>query len=858
MKHYYWLLVLLVGRALAGWAQTLDPTFQPTTLFNQSSAVRVLALAAQADGKTLVAGDFQALSGTLSNNVLRLHADLTRDLTFRPGQGANAPVQALAVQADGKVLIGGSFAAYASTPTGPVARLLPSGELDPSFQLDPALVGGQVATLAVQASGRILVGGPASASLPGGLVRLLPSGTLDPTFSSGVGAGSDGQVLALAGQLADGKVLVAGAFTSFNGRASQSLVRLLPNGAPDGSFASPSFNAGTVLYTVALHPSGDILVGGYWQSSVATQTAVLKRLQPSGVPDPLFNAAFSSFGRVRCVQVDASGRVLVAGFFTTYNNTGSIGYTHDRHSVVRLLATGEPDPTFPPTGSVSYDDAPEYYAQLPLTSGQLLLGGQVPLGPAGLSLLSAAGVPDPGLNLGLQWRGISSRAVPLLSGQLLVSGTYTSLNGQAVTQQLQRLNADGSFDQDRKLPPPMPINALSASYSTLFPQADGQVYAFVTAKYCQQGNCADYPPNYQYFLYRIGATNTVDATFTPVLLGQLNFSTAVINVRCVVRYSNGDILVGTQPVNALAADAPRLRRYQASGGAVAGFTAPAFPAGSRLDQVLVQADDRVVVSYYLSSGESRLVRLLADGSLDPSFTLGISPALPAGATFSATLLQPDGKLLVSGSFTSFAGVATPTSTVRLNPDGTVDASFQPTASLAPLVPLAALPDGRLLVRANNQPGTASLRRLLPSGSLDASFAPVLVTAAAYPVTSWSVVLQPTDQKPVLYGDFDAVGGQPRTGLARLNAATALATRPGSGASQVLTVYPNPAQGSATLLLTTVLEQAGTVQLYDNLGREVRRQLAPAHAQQVTLPLAGLRSGLYWLRCGAATVRLVVE
>jgi uncharacterized delta-60 repeat protein len=232
MKICYLLLVLLVSLAWVGHAQTLDPTFQPTTLFNQGPTVRVLALAAQADGKSLVAGNFQAVTGILSNNVLRLNADLTRDLSFRLGIGANGPVQALAVQADGTILLGGDFSAYAGTLTGPVARLLPTGELDPAFHLDPTLVGGQVATLVLQANGRILVGGPTSAALPGGLVRLLPTGALDPTFSSGTGAGSGGQVLTLAVQPADNYIVVGGTFTDFNGRLSQSLVRLLPTGTP--------------------------------------------------------------------------------------------------------------------------------------------------------------------------------------------------------------------------------------------------------------------------------------------------------------------------------------------------------------------------------------------------------------------------------------------------------------------------------------------------------------------------------------------------------------------------------------------------------------------------------------------------
>jgi len=62
MNHYSLWLLLLVGSVLPGRGQALDSTFQPPTLLNQNqnTAAGVLALTAQADGKALVAGDFQA------------------------------------------------------------------------------------------------------------------------------------------------------------------------------------------------------------------------------------------------------------------------------------------------------------------------------------------------------------------------------------------------------------------------------------------------------------------------------------------------------------------------------------------------------------------------------------------------------------------------------------------------------------------------------------------------------------------------------------------------------------------------------------------------------------------------------
>jgi uncharacterized delta-60 repeat protein len=882
MKHYY-LFWLLLGLILPGHAQSLDPAFQPTALFNQSANAVVVALAAQADGKVLAAGNFQAAGGVLSNNVLRLNADLSRDLSFRPALGANGLVQALAVQPDGKVLIGGLFTGYAGTTTGPVARLLPTGELDPTFQPDPALLGGQVAALAVQADGSVLVGGTASASLPGGLVRLLPSGGLDPAFGVGSGAGSGKQVLALAVQPADGGIVVGGSFASFNGRGSQSLVRLLPSGGLDPSFTPPSYAAGTTIASVAILPTGTILAGG------GTGTASggnLRGFLPNGVPDARFTLNFT-ISWVRNIQVDAAGRVLVVGGF----NYISGSYTSGTSGALRLLADGTLDPTFTPQYPNSpYNPSAYYYSVLPLPDGRVLLGGYVLQATvlslvavgvaAGLNLLSATGVADPTFNLGLQLRGSVSQVVPQTDGALLLRGSYSTLNGQAVSGQLQRLGADGRLVQDRQLPALPAASRESLTYSSLFPQPDGQVYAVVVSRICI-GSCGTPEGHTQYttYLRRIRADNTLDPDFNVLLFGNNPFSSLpAATVQQLTVSSTGDLLVLFNPPAFLASSDLRLLRIQPTGTAQAitpsGFLSPVnAPPGSglatpQLRQVVPQPDGKLLVSYDLftyltsfptltSTSQRNLARLLPDGRPDPDFAVAASP-VPANVALTLGPLQADGKCFVSGAFTSFAGVPAPTGLVRLLPSGAVDATFQPAASLAPLVPQALLPDGRLLVQANSQLSSARLRCLLPDGAADASFAPVAVTSAGYPTSSWGVVLQPGDHKPVLFGDFTEVAGQPRTGLARLSVASPLAVRVGSGGGSPLSLYPNPAHQRVTLVLPTTPKQASTVQLYDALGREVGRQPVPAHATELMLSLTGLPPGLYLLRCGAAMGQLIVN
>ena len=209
----------------------------------------VLAIAVQADGKILVGGYFTTLGGggtgtTARSYIGRLNPDGTIDTSFDPG--ANNWVTALVVQADGKILVGGFFTTLGGGNTGTttrnrIARLNPDGTLDTSF--DPG-ANNPVQALAVQADGSILVAG-AFTTLGGGgtgattrnfIGRLNTSGTLDTTFNPG----ANNPVQALAVQ-ADGRILIGGDFTTLGGGGTGTPIRnhigrLNSDGALDASF----------------------------------------------------------------------------------------------------------------------------------------------------------------------------------------------------------------------------------------------------------------------------------------------------------------------------------------------------------------------------------------------------------------------------------------------------------------------------------------------------------------------------------------------------------------------------------------------------------------------------------------------
>lgn len=142
---------------------TLDTNFNPGNGITGGFPTRVHALALQPDGKILAGGDFTTVNGVGRNCIVRLNTDGSADTNFVDvGTGAHLEVRAIALQPDGKILIGGEFVTLNSTSRPHIARLNPNGTVDTTF--DPG-VGANgpfypwVYSIAVQADGRPLIAG---------------------------------------------------------------------------------------------------------------------------------------------------------------------------------------------------------------------------------------------------------------------------------------------------------------------------------------------------------------------------------------------------------------------------------------------------------------------------------------------------------------------------------------------------------------------------------------------------------------------------------------------------------------------------------------------------------------------------
>jgi uncharacterized delta-60 repeat protein len=302
----------------------------------------VLTAVPQPDGKVLIGGSFTTVQGKPRNRIARLKANGALDAAFNPN--ADGTVESIVVQGDGKILIGGFFTTLQPGAKGPVitrryiARLEANGRPDASF--DPN-ADREVLTMALQSDGKIVIGGRFNTLQPNGaatpsirtrIARLLPDGSLEADFSPEVA----GDIYTLALQ-PDGKVLVAGDFTRIGSKIGGGNARLNANGTVDSGFTSAQPDT---TNSIAVQPDGKILIGGFGFG--------LARLNPSGTRDTAFRP--NANNRVYSMAVQADGKILIAGSFTQLQPEGTPSPV-DRYRIARLLPDGTVDAGFNPNAN---------------------------------------------------------------------------------------------------------------------------------------------------------------------------------------------------------------------------------------------------------------------------------------------------------------------------------------------------------------------------------------------------------------------------------------------------------------------------------------------------------------------------
>jgi uncharacterized delta-60 repeat protein len=291
---------------------TLDSGFNPGA--GGADYPTVYSLAVQADGKILVGGYFNTLGGQTRNYLGRLNVDGTLDSGFNPGAGGTYPyVCSLAVQTDGKILVGGFFTTLGGQTRNHIGRLNADGTLDSGFNPGAGGTYPYVCSLAVQTDGKILVGGfftTLGGQTRNHIGRLNADGTLDSAFNPG----ADSEVYSLAVQ-ADGKIVVGGFFTTLGGQTRNHIGRLNADGTLDSGFNPGAGGTYPYVYSLAVQADGKIVLGGVFWTLGGQTRKYIGRLNVDGTLDSGFNPGASD--EVTSLAVQADGKIVVGGYFTT-------------------------------------------------------------------------------------------------------------------------------------------------------------------------------------------------------------------------------------------------------------------------------------------------------------------------------------------------------------------------------------------------------------------------------------------------------------------------------------------------------------------------------------------------------------
>lgn len=305
----------------------------------------VFAVALQPDGKIVIGGDFGDVDGTPSVRVARLNADGTVDPTFNVGAGADgagdsSAVRVIVVQPDGKIVVGGSFTTFDALPREYLVRLNADGSVDPTF-VGPDFTqpyNWKVSALALQADGRIIVAGrfffgTEQLTQKSGIIRVLANGALDSSFDPQRGAGAYNnpgwiQEVRTVALLRTGQMVIGGDFNGFGGvtllgnNSRNRMARLNSNGSLDAF--NPNLDSATNYPTPAssvgatfVQPDGSVLIGGKFAKVGSTAMNSLARLTPAGALDTGFNVGTGSTGEVYDLTMQADGRAVLGSDYST-------------------------------------------------------------------------------------------------------------------------------------------------------------------------------------------------------------------------------------------------------------------------------------------------------------------------------------------------------------------------------------------------------------------------------------------------------------------------------------------------------------------------------------------------------------
>ena len=562
------------------------------------------------------------------------------------------------------------------------------------------------------------------------LIRLNSDGTTDSNFANNIVGKFNSSIQNIAIQ-SDGKILVCGGFSSYNGVSGRNyLVRLNQDGTVDNAFCiaavdGSKFNA--PVQSIFVQSDGKILVGGNF-------SGFIRRLNSDGTEDLTFNINATDGNKfnnqIRCFAVQSDGKVLVGGPFSNH------GGVSGRNGFVRLNSDGTTDNDFclnaVDNKSVSTinsfvvlpDDKIVIIGQMSGYGSNYARGVAVGLNSDGtINTQFASNVDNKFLYYYAGYTGILTS-----TNKIIIGGSFDSYGGITGRNRVVALNLDGTLDsvftaaasdnnrfntEVRSISENSSANLIISGYFTNYAgnvdrnyitvlNSSGSLLSSIAdnvsskkvkltgtiettaiqidGKILMGGSFSNYSGiSGLTCLMRLNADKTLDSSFNSNILSKINSTVHVIKIQ-----ANGQILIGGSfSTYGNTSSRNYLVRLNQDGTVDNDFCSNASD-GSKFNSVVtcmeVQPDGKILVggsfnNYGGVSGRSYLVRLNADGTLDESFMANAVDGQKINSVLYDVKVDSNGKILIGGAFNSYAGTSGRNHFIRLNSDGTVDSSF---------------------------------------------------------------------------------------------------------------------------------------------------------------------------------------
>jgi uncharacterized delta-60 repeat protein len=797
----------------------------------------------QPDGKILIGGQFNR-PNNVKSCLIRLNSDGTTDNTFLISSfnvnNGSLFVYSIKLQSDGKIIIGGTFNTINGITKNKIARLNSDGTIDVTFNIGTGFdIDSTINKIGVKSDGKIIVGGNFSSYNGLGQNRLIvlnTDGTKDNNFNIGSGfyfSGWNGNNSASIGAIEiqlDGKIIVGGTFSQYNGLNEKDIIRLNTDGTKDSTFNIGLGFTNPEINKILIQSNGKILIGGKWDAFNNSGYNVIVRLNNDGTRDNTFNVPDNGFFYyVNDIGIDSSGKIILAGNLDTFNNSSIANH------LIRLNSDGTRDNTFN-LGS-SFDDATNSISIL--ANGKILVGGYFTnfnsYKQNGIIRLNNNGNVDTSFykiwdkaNFTNDFSEITIYDFSQQSdGKILVGGTFSKFN-DVEQNGLIRLNIDGTKDITFNIGTgfiayPPSLNRAGRINKILI-QPDGKILvcgSFVLFNGITLPNSQSDSFN----LVRLNSNGSLDT----------NFNIPNITYPEIALQLDGKII---------GISGNSIKRFNTDGTIDNTFIA-SFTDASKL---LVQPDGKILVGKISAGNSIDLIRLNTNGTIDTSFTNG---SASSGGVQSLTYLS-NGKILVGGKFNGFNTISPVGGLVRLNSNGSLDNTFNANgiapAGFVRVLSVFVQSDGKLLVGGDDIGGGQfywrNIIRLNSNGSNDSTnFQNIIQDYYAGTVYK---IFQQNDGKILVSGQFNKYGTTESISLIRLNGSYTLEIE-NFNESKHINIYPNPTTNFITIDCSDNLNAiGGNYKIIDILGQEIQK--GNLLYQQNTIDLNNIKGkGIYFVK-----------